>query len=118
MNRNFLRIIACLTAFSILYNFTFACDGPMRTMQKGTNFESTFLQEYLRYFDCQSDHGNEDWQFYSVECMKNDSCVGIRSDTPSAAICIVTSHPQDENLSIEDMWIMVNEFERFEGMRK
>ena len=48
------------------------------------------------------------------ECLHRPDCVGVRSSIP-ASICTLTSESSAEPIETDDLWLVVNELERFEG---
>ena len=111
MNMIFIDLrVMCLISVGLSNCYTFECDGPMRKIKKATDIQSTFLHDYLRYFYCQSDHGETTWQFYTSECLKNESCVGVRTRSPKV-ICTLSDSISDENVPIQDLWLEITAFE-------
>ena len=91
------------------------CNGESKTLTKAVDIQSNVIHEYLSFLNCQPDNGDETWHFYVSKCMENRTCVGIHSGTPRS-ICTLLNSPQNEDIGIDDLWLIIDELKRFEGM--
>ena len=113
MARCILRAVLVIL-FGIHCSYTYDCGSAMRTIKKARDIHSSFIHEYVRYVKCQRGHANAHWQGYIAECLGNTSCVGIVTTTPPV-LCALFIDAQINNLQMEDLWLVIEEFERIEG---
>ena len=100
--------------FCINRNLTFDCVSPLKTIKNALDIQSHFLHEYVKYVNCQRNHEHAHWQGYVAECFRNTSCIGIVTTSPPAT-CTLFGDAQNVTLQIEDLWLILDEFERLEG---
>ena len=99
----------------VLISKTFGCIAPIRTLTKATDITSPFLYEYMRFLNCHRIHENNRFQLYSANCIRNTSCVGIHANAPLATTCSLTNTSRDEIMSVHNLWLINDAFERFQG---